>query len=257
MTKTIFLFSFFLIFQGGLLAEHKCADEVSYLQQRFTQMVGKLKVVEGEKDITEKYKQDISNRVLIAVYSRVDIKLPQYIFFVDRNPSKQRGLLFLVDPLQCKTIFIGGVKVSTGNPNRRGYFATPLGFYKNSPENMSYRALGTKNSKGWRGLGVKNSRVWDFGWVETVNKNTKTRIPEPYMIRLLIHSTDPDHGEARLGTVDSKGCIRIPAKLNHFLDYFGILDADYEGVEGAQHVLLSEREVVCFQGSFVLVGDSR
>lgn len=32
----------------------------------------------------------------------------------------------------------------------------------------------------------------------------------------------------RLGTVQSKGCIRIPATLNRFLDHLGVLDAAYE-----------------------------
>lgn len=38
----------------------------------------------------------------------------------------------------------------------------------------------------------------------------------------------PDHLEQRLGTAQSKGCIRIPAKLNDFTDRHALLDEDYE-----------------------------
>src|SRR5664280_1193720 len=46
--------------------------------------------------------------------------------------------------------------------------------------------------------------------------------------RLQMHATDPDQLERRLGTAQSKGCIRIPASLNIFLDRFSVLDQDYE-----------------------------
>lgn len=47
-------------------------------------------------------------------------------------------------------------------------------------------------------------------------------------MRLQMHATDPHLLEPRLGTAQSKGCIRIPAALNDFIDRYGILDADYE-----------------------------
>src|SRR5262252_1994783 len=47
-------------------------------------------------------------------------------------------------------------------------------------------------------------------------------------IRLLLHATDPDYLEKRLGRPASKGCVRIPAAMNRFLDRHGVLDADYE-----------------------------
>jgi len=117
---------------------------------------------------------------------------------------------------------------------------------------MSYRALGTKNSKGWRGLGAKGSRVWDFGWRDTPLKGGHI-----VQIRLLLHATDPDFGEPRLGKVDSKGCVRITAKLNRFLDSRGILDRKYELSHKAKYVLRRDRQPVQFAGSYILVGDSR
>ncbi len=108
---------------------------------------------------------------------------------------------------------MGSDKSSTGNSARLGHYLTPIGVFRNVPSNMNYRALGTKNKRGWRGLGVKGSRVWDLGWQETIHpKGGKINI------RLLVHATDPDEGERRLGRVDSKGCIRLTAKMNRFLD---------------------------------------
>jgi hypothetical protein len=171
--------------------------------------------------------------------------------FVDRNPNVQLATLLFVNPIKNEIIFVGSDKVSTGNPNRAGHFATPLGLRKNSPEYFSYRALGTKNSKGWRGFGIKGSRVWDFGW-----QNTQTKKGLPYQVRMLMHASDPGLGEARLGSVQSKGCIRISAKLNCFLDHFGILDAEYESNKKATWILRKDREPVAFAGRFVLVVDS-
>jgi hypothetical protein len=47
-------------------------------------------------------------------------------------------------------------------------------------------------------------------------------------MRLLLHATDPDTLEHHLGMAMSKGCIRIPATLNTFIDLYGLLDTDYE-----------------------------
>lgn len=42
-----------------------------------------------------------------------------------------------------------------------------------------------------------------------------------------MHATDPKLLEPRLGSPQSKGCIRIPLSLNRFIDRHGLLDADY------------------------------
>lgn len=65
--------------------------------------------------------------------------------------------------------------------------------------------------------------------------------------------------ERRLGEVRSKGCIRIPASLNRFLDRRGLLDADYEGAvaRGARlWVLGADRQVVRWPGRYLVVVDS-
>ena len=176
---------------------------------------------------------------------------PQFFLLVDRNPEVQKVFFAFYDATEGKVTLIGIDKASTGNPKRRGYFETPTGIFENTPANMNYRALGTKNSKGWRGLGARGSRVWDLGWQRTVRGHG-----EPMDIRLLVHATDPKFGEPRLGTVQSMGCIRIPAQFNRFLDIHGVLDREYEESVKAKYVLLAKREPIPFAGKFVVVIDS-
>ncbi|MCR4276102.1 MAG: hypothetical protein NUV90_01830 [Candidatus Parcubacteria bacterium] len=176
---------------------------------------------------------------------------PQFFLLVDRNHEVQKAFLAFYDTAEGKVTLIGGEHISTGNPKRRGYFETPTGVFENKPANMSYRALGTKNSRGWRGLGAKGSRVWDLGWQRTVKGHG-----EPMDIRMLVHATDPQFGEPRLGRVDSKGCIRIPAQFNRFLDYHGVLDREYETSIKAKYVLPAKRSPVPFAGKFIVVIDS-
>ena len=66
-------------------------------------------------------------------------------------------------------------------------------------------------------------------------------------MRLQMHATDPDLLERRLGSVQSKGCIRIPASLNRVIDRYGVLDADYER---------AQRTPVPFPGRYLMVVDS-
>ncbi len=80
-------------------------------------------------------------------------------------------------------------------------------------------------------------------------------------MRLLMHATDPDHGEPRLGGPDSKGCVRISAAANAFLDRRGILDRHYEALAGAETdrdlwLLRADRDVTPHSGSYLVVGDS-
>lgn len=176
---------------------------------------------------------------------------PQFFLLVDRNHDVQKAFLAFYDMEKKKVTIVGGEKISTGNPKRRGYFETPTGIFENKPANMSYRALGTKNKLGWRGFGAKGNRVWDLGWQRTVRERG-----EPMDIRLLVHATDPEFGEQRLGTVQSKGCIRITSRFNKFLDYYGILDREYETSVKAKYVLLANRSPVSFAGKFIVVIDS-
>lgn len=177
----------------------------------------------------------------------------QYFLYADRNLAKQLAFVGFFNATDRSVTIIGVDKISSGNEKRKGFFVTPTGVFKNSPDFIGYRALGTKNSQGWRGLGAKGSRVWDFGWQKT-RKNGEDR-----EIRLLVHATDPDFGEKRLGQVDSKGCIRISSKLNWFLDHYGLLDREYEVRKEDKRfawVLKADRQPVTSAGQYLLVGDS-
>ena len=101
-------------------------------------------------------------------------------------------------------------------------------------------------------------RVWDFGW-QTAEKGWNAQ-EEAGEIRLLMHATDPDYLEQRLGRPASKGCIRIPATMNRFLDIHGVLDADYERAvrddPRYRGVLLPERQPTPLAGDALVVVDS-
>lgn len=207
----------------------------------------------GGSTVDEAYYQKLVPQVENFVHeNRVRFDSSQFFLLVDRNHEVQKAFLAFFDAAGGKVMLLGADKVSTGNPNRRGYFETPTGIFENSPTNMNYRALGTKNEHGWRGLGIKGSRVWDLGWQRTVKGKG-----EPMDIRLMVHATDPDQGEQRLGTIQSQGCIRVSSRFNKFLDQHGVLDQAYETNAKAKYVLLATRNPIPFAGKYVVVIDSR
>jgi hypothetical protein len=152
------------------------------------------------------------------------ISRPQLIVVVDRNPDVEELRIVLAQP-QANWQSLGGTKVSTGQTGRYDYYITPTGVFLHTDAILDWRAEGTYNAQHIRGLGVTGMRVWDFGW-QTARKGWGTG--ETAEIRLLLHATDPDYLERRLGHTASKGCVRIPAAMNRFLDRHGVLDADYE-----------------------------
>jgi len=238
-----------------VLAKTAGGDEVSEIRGKFRQIIG------DKTEIDSTIDQDYRNHLFqdaIQRFKEAEAIEDQYFVYVDRNPQKQLIFVCFFDSKNQKVIEIGKDRVSTGKPKKgKGYFLTPIGIFKNSLDNFSYRALGTKNDKGWRGLGKRGSRVWDFGW-QTTEEIIKGKKQE-FLIRLLMHATDPNFGEPRLGNVDSKGCIRISGKLNDFIDRFGLLDKDYEKNNHHKKVawlLRKDREPVKHQGVYLIVGDS-
>jgi hypothetical protein len=149
--------------------------------------------------------------------------LPAQTFLVvDRNPFIQAAfLLLLTDTGDWH--WIGATAISTGKPGGFEHFITPRGVFLHSPDNPDYRAAGTYNENHIRGYGVRNMRVFDFGW--QMAERTWGEGGTSAML-LAVHATDPERLEARLGSIASEGCVRIPASLNHFLDHYGVLDAD-------------------------------
>lgn len=181
----------------------------------------------------------------------------QLLVVVDRNPAVQEMRIVLARPTGTWDV-IGGSKVSTGQSGRRGYYITPVGVFLHTDDILDYRAEGTFNENHIRGLGLKGMRVWDFGW-QTADRGWGA-IPDPSEIRLLMHATDPDYLERRLGRPASKGCVRIPAAMNRFLDMHGVLDADYERAAQddvrVSSVLLPARQPTVLAGNSLVVVDS-
>jgi hypothetical protein len=181
---------------------------------------------------------------------------PQYVVVVDRSVQVQAALIFLASP-GCAPQFIGASPVSTGKVGSFDHFLTPLGVFPHSLDNPDFRALGTRNELGIRGYGLKDMRVFDFGWQESLKGWGKGGTG---VMRLQMHATDPDILEKRLGTAQSKGCIRIPATLNLFIDRHGILDGDYDDAIAAGStfwVLSKSREPTPWSGRYLIVVETR
>jgi len=180
---------------------------------------------------------------------------PQYVVLVDRSRFVQAAFLYWGGGGAAWRL-VGAAPVSTGQPGAFEHFLTPLGVFEHSPANMDFRAEGTRNSLGVLGYGRRGMRVFDFGWVEE-RRTWGARDPGP--MRLQMHATDPDLLEPLLGNWHSKGCIRIPAGLNRFLDRHGVLDAAYEEAvrEGERlWVLAADREPTATPGRWLVVVDS-
>lgn len=180
----------------------------------------------------------------------------QYVLLVDRDPQVQ-ALLLLWRSAPGAYQLVGASPVSTGRPGSFDHFETPAGVFDHTPSHPDFRAEGTFNDNGIRGYGLQGMRVFDFGW---------QRVPKGWGdgavidMRLQMHATDPDALEPRLGTVQSKGCIRIPGSLNRFLDRYGVLDAEYERLqrEGRQlRVLRDDREPVAGAGRYLVIVHSQ
>ena len=188
--------------------------------------------------------------------SDLSIDRPQLLVVVDRNPGVQQLRLVLARP-EGSWLSLGGTRVSTGQTVRFDYYVTPTGVFLHTDLILDWRAEGTYNEHHVRGLGIKGMRVWDFGW-QTAAKGWGTE--ETGEIRLLLHATDPDYLQRRLGYRASKGCVRISAEMNRFLDRYGVLDADYERAAKDDQrfaaLLLPDRSPTPLAGDALVIIDS-
>lgn len=179
----------------------------------------------------------------------------QYVALVDRNPNVQAIFLYFIS-YDHASILIGASPVSTGRTGQFDHFETPTGVFEHTPLNPDFRAEGTRNKLGIRGYGVAGMRVFDFGWQQARRGWGQGGIG---IMRLQMHATDPHVLESRLGSVQSKGCIRIPASLNRLLDRYGVLDAAYESMQSAGQtmwVLPSNSTPVSDPGRYLIVVDT-
>jgi len=184
--------------------------------------------------------------------ARIEEPAPQHAVVIDRNPKVQAGFLYRLTP-GGDWRFTGAVPVSTGLAGEYEHFATPTGVYAHTLDNLDFRAEGTLNENGIRGYGRAGRRVFDFGWVGA----TRGWGDHGWgVMRLQVHATDPDQLERWLGAARSKGCIRIPASFDEFLDRRGVLDADYEdAVRNGQSlwILRADRETTRWPGRYLVV----
>jgi len=183
------------------------------------------------------------------------IQSPQYILLVDRSAQVQAIFLFWLEPGETPML-IGASPVSTGRPGQFDHFETPAGTFEHTTDNPDFRAEGTRNALGIRGYGVKGMRVFDFGWQQAMRGWGRGGMST---MRLQMHATDPAILEPRLGTRQSKGCIRIPASLNRLLDTFGVIDADYANAEsrGVHLAVPINQPSVYGPGKYLIVMDSQ
>ncbi len=180
---------------------------------------------------------------------------PQYFVLVDRSPRIQAVFVYWRAP-DAAWHFIGASPASTGLPGRYEYFVTPLGAFAHAISSMDFRAEGTRNAQGILGYGVKGMRVYDFGWAMAERGWGKRGRS---LMRLQLHATDPGLLEPQLGSRRSKGCIRIPASLNVFIDRHGLLDADYDlAAQSGKNlwVLRADRDPTPTPGRWMVVVDS-
>lgn len=177
---------------------------------------------------------------------------PQYVVVVDRNVKVQAAMLYWMAP-GAPPLYIGAAPVSTGRVGEFDHFETPQGVFAHTLANPDFRAEGTLNANGILGYGAKGMRVYDFGWQQARQGWTKAGVST---MRLQMHATDPRHLESRLGTPQSKGCIRIPATLNQLIDRLGLLDAEYElaaDLVSTPWVLLRNRTPAYGAGRYLVV----
>jgi lipoprotein-anchoring transpeptidase ErfK/SrfK len=188
------------------------------------------------------------------------IDRPQLLVVVDRNTRVQQLMILVAVPAGEWKV-IGGSRVSTGQRGRFDHYVTPRGAFHITDAILGYRAEGTLNENGIRGLGAKGMRVWDFGWQVAMKGWTEVAgKPDRMPIRLMLHATDPDKLEQRIGRPASQGCIRVTATMNRFLDRHGVLDAEYERAAVNEirfrALLLPGREPSPLAGNTLVVVDS-
>lgn len=196
---------------------------------------------------------ELANHALVS--AGLSLLAPQYVVIADRNIYVQAVFVYWLHPV-APPLYIGASPASTGQVGTFDHFETPTGVFPHTLGNPDYRAEGIKNANGILGYGVKGMRVYDFGWQEARQGWGAERIAT---MRLQMHATDPYLLEAKLGTPQSKGCIRIPATLNEFIDRLGLLDAEYElaadlGIQ--PWVLRAQRTPAYGAGRYLIVVDT-
>lgn len=220
----------------------------------------------GPAELSQRYQDEVDRRLAVPAdeaqrygelagsalaAAGISLTSAEYVVVIDRSPYVQALFLYWLSP-GFPAWLVGASPVSTGRGGAFDHFETPLGVFEHGTANPDFRAEGTRNVNGIRGYGAKGLRVFDLGWQQARRLWGTGGIST---MRLQMHATDAERLEPRLGSPQSKGCIRIPASLNHLLDRFGVLDADYLNVtEGAASwVLAPDRTPLADAGRWVIV----
>jgi len=180
----------------------------------------------------------------------------QYVVLVDRSPLVQAVFVYFKPGGELPQL-IGASPASTGRAGRFDHFETPTGVFPHTLANPDFRAEGTRNARGIRGYGVRGMRVFDFGWQAARQGWGAQRMAA---MRLQMHATDPSVLERRLGSAQSKGCVRIPASLNRLIDEYGLLDADYDQALAQGRtlwVLRPQRQPTPWSGRYLIILESQ
>ena len=237
------------------LSEADVAGEIVALREALVREVPHLvgRTGEGDAAWVRLAQAEVANAGMV-------IDRAQLVVVVDRNPRVQQLALMVAVP-QGEWVVLGGTRVSTGQKGRVDHFITPRGVFHNTTAIVGYRAEGTLNENGIRGLGSKGMRVWDFGWqMAAKGWDAGPGKPDRLNIRLMMHATDPDRLEQRLGSPASQGCVRIPSAMNRFLDRHGVVDAAYEAAAATdvrfRQLLPAGRTPTRLAGDTVVVVDS-
>jgi hypothetical protein len=201
----------------SLVAAETTLDSIE-IQARFNREVDRRIALPVDE---QKRYADLLEQALTS--NGISDRSPQHLVLVDRSPLVQAALIYFLSPKGLWE-FVGASPVSTGRPGTFEHFVTPLGVFEHSLENPDFRAEGTVNEFGIRGYGIKGMRIYDFGWVQAERGWGDGGLS---IMRLQMHATDPKLLEPLLGEIHSKGCIRIPASLNVFIDRYGLLDFHY------------------------------
>jgi hypothetical protein len=251
MSQRFGIIATLLTLATGSLPALSAAEDARKLAGIFEQQVTRRLDVPADEQ--EQYGQLLSSTLADAGILRLP---PEFVVLVDRSPRVQAAMIFWKSP-DGPFEFIGGTSVSTGLPGRYEHFETPLGVYDHVLDNLDFRSEGTLNEFGIRGYGEQGMRVFDFGWVKSPKGWGNHALSE---LRLQLHATDPDVLEPRLGTAQSKGCIRTTASFNRFLDRYGILDGNYERAMTAGHklwMLSPLREPTAWSGRYLVVVETQ
>jgi hypothetical protein len=176
---------------------------------------------------------DIADDQLVNLQRQ--LRAPQYLLVVDRNPHVQTAFLFW-RLLAGSYELVGASPASTGSA-QSDRLETPQGLFELAGLAEARSMCGRAPSERCAGA----LRVYEFG-------SPPSRWPRsPAALRLQVRGADRS-GERLLGTPCSDGCVLLPPSLIAFLNEYGVLDAD--AADAAQ------RHVLPYRGRHLLVVDS-